>query len=266
MIPSVSCLWRKRGPGRRDCLGSALEVDTAPGHCPHGNHQRVRVSPPTVRMWKECWAQDSTGKIAERRKGPPPGRGDTLEAGRVRPSVALVARERAHSHRAERVHSCGRRAGAVHIILRTSGANLRHHEQERGSRRRAGLGDMAERETPPQECTGDGRTDGMMDTRASGQPERREEGRRVVSLAEGPVRGDWTWFGTWAPERKPALGELWAPARNICGNARRHRAGVTDGFLSESYTGASLPLPLRLRRPNAKARERETPTTRVLSG
>lgn len=126
---------------------------------------------------------------------------------------------------------------------------------------------MAERETPPQECTGNGRTDSVMDTRASGRLERREEGRRVVSLAEGLVRGtDWTWFGTWAPEREPALGEPWAPARNICGNAWRHRAGLTDGFLSESYAGACLPLPLRLRRPNAKARGRETPTTRVLSG
>lgn len=116
LIPSVSCLWRKRGPGRRDCLGSALEVDTAPGHRPRGNHQRVRVSPPTVRTWKERWAQGSMGKIAERRKGPPPGRGDTLEAGRVRPSQLPWSREKGpHSHRAERVHSCGRRAGAVHI-------------------------------------------------------------------------------------------------------------------------------------------------------
>lgn len=92
-----------------------MEVDTAPGHRPRGNHQCVRVSPPTVRTWKERWAQDSTGKIAERRKGPRQGEVNLggWEGEAVR--VAVVARKGPKAIGAERVHSCGRRAGAVHI-------------------------------------------------------------------------------------------------------------------------------------------------------
>lgn len=109
----------------------------------------------------------------------------------MRPSESPWSRERAPKPSGRSVCTpAGEGPVPCTSLLRTSGANLRHHEQEQGSHRRAGLGDMAERETPPQECTGDGRTDHVTDTRASGRPERREEGRRVVSLAEGPVRGD----------------------------------------------------------------------------
>lgn len=95
LIPSVSCLWRKRGPGRRDCPGKRF----GGGHGPW---------PPSPWEPSACPGQPTDGEDVEGalgagldgkdrrgRKGPPPGRGDTLEAGRVRPSVAVVARERA---------------------------------------------------------------------------------------------------------------------------------------------------------------------------
>lgn len=69
----------------------------------------------------------------------------------------------------------------------------------------------------------DGQTNSVMDTRASGRPKRREEGRRVVSLAEGRfVETDWTWFGTWAPERK----QRW----ESCGYRPETSAGTHGGI------------------------------------
>lgn len=117
-------------------------------------------------------------------------------------------------------------------LLRTSGANLRHHEQERGSRRRAGLGDMAERETPPQECTGDGRTDGRRDGHESLGTDG-EEGRGTQSCQPGGGSGSWRLDLVW----NVGAGAK-ASAGRAVGTGQKHlrertaASGRSDGWFS----------------------------------
>lgn len=105
----------------------------------------------------------------------------------------MVARERApKSHRMGACALLGEEWCCACHFSGLQEPTSRHHEGERGPRRRAGLGDVAERETQAQECTGHGWMGGRRDgceSLGTGQEEG-EEGRGVVSLAEGLACGD----------------------------------------------------------------------------
>lgn len=195
----MRCPWSERpGPGGTACAvrgrAGALPVGTSRGVSPRREDASGGRS--------GALGAGLTGKVAQRWKEAPE-RGNTWEGEAVR--EAVVARERApQAVESEPVRSRGGTGpGPVPCtsLLRTSGANHRHHEAERGGpvegARAAGLGDTAERGTP-QECAGDGRTDRGTDGHGSWE---------LGAGRGGGRRGTLTCLGAWVPERKPAAGQ-----------------------------------------------------------
>lgn len=81
LIPSVSCLWRKRGPGRRDCPGKRFGGGHGPGPPPPWEPSVCPGQPTDGEDVEGALGAGLDGKDRRAKEGTPPGRGEPWRLG-----------------------------------------------------------------------------------------------------------------------------------------------------------------------------------------